>query len=306
MDDSLRKKICELCEGDVKFDVPMKDYTSMRVGGVADCLAFPPSVSHLAVLIKFLGERGLPFIPGGNWTNLIVREGGFRGVLVGLGRINNVRLLREGDGFGLHAEAGASLGRLIGEAAQAGMTGLEFLAGIPGSVGGAVKMNAGAWGREIKDVLSEVSIMDVEGRIRDVTARELPFRYRSLQLNDKEIIVGAKFLLSIGERREIEARIEEILARRRSRHPLEYPSAGSIFKNPAGMTAGKLIEEAGLKGVEVGGARVSEKHANFIVNTGSASASDVVELIELVRREVEKKHGITLETEVVIVGEGAP
>ncbi|MCX7982480.1 MAG: UDP-N-acetylmuramate dehydrogenase [Syntrophales bacterium] len=306
METELKKKISSLCEGDVKFDVPMRDYTSMKVGGRVECLAFPPSVQHVSALVRFLCDRGIPFVPTGNGTNLIVREGGFRGVLLGLGRLKNISLLPVEEGMGFYAEAGASLREIINLAVERQMTGIEFLAGIPGSVGGAVRMNAGAWGREIKDVLKDVSIANADGEIKCFPAETLPFRYRSLELKPSEVIVGAVFLLAPGEREKIEACIEEIWRKRRMRHPLDYPSAGSIFKNPPGKSAGRLIEETGLKGLEIGGARVSEKHANFIVNTGSASASDVVELINVIKREVKKKHGITLETEVVIIGENGP
>jgi len=305
METELKKRINDLCEGNVAFDVPMSKHTSMRVGGPADCLAFPPSVRHLALLVKFLSERGIPFFPGGNWSNVIVRDGGFRGVLIGLNRLQGIRPLPEREGRGFYVEAGVSLKKLVHLTAEEGMTGLEFAAGIPGSVGGAIKMNAGAWGKEMKDVLGAVTLIDGRGRSIEVPAREMPFSYRALRLKDSEVIAQASFVLAPGEREQIFRRIGEILQERKARHPLEYPSAGSIFKNPLSRPAGRLIEEAGLKGRQVGGARVSEKHANFIVNTGTATASDVIKLINIVRREVEKTHGISLETEVVIIGEGA-
>lgn len=306
MEPDLKKEISALCEGDVKFDVPMREYTSMRVGGVADCLAFPPSVNQLAALVRHLSRRGVPFVPGGNWTNLIVRDAGFRGVLIGMGRLKHIKLFKLQEGTGFYVEAGASLEEIVNLAEEHAMAGLEFCAGIPGSVGGAIKMNAGAWGREMKDVLQEVTIVNKEGEIKSVPASHLPFRYRSLDLKDSEIIAGASFLLSRGDKEQISAHIREILGKRKARHPLEYPSAGSVFKNPVGRSAGRLIEEAGLKGRQIGGARVSEKHANFIVNTGLASASDVIRLINLVKEEVKKQHGISLETEVIIIGEATP
>jgi len=304
MDEEIKKKIFELCEGRVEFHVPMKEHTSMKVGGKADCLAFPPSVLHLARLVSFLSEEGIPYLPGGNWTNVIVRDGGVRDVLISLAGLRELRWLeRRGDHSSLYAEAGVPLRQLVHTALQQEMEGLEFCVGIPGSVGGAIKMNAGAWGREMKDVLERVWIMDERGQTREMITGDLSFRYRSLEISPSEIIVGASFRLIKGIRKEIEKRLEEMGRKRKERHPLEYPSAGSIFKNPALAPAGRLIEEAGLKGKQIGGARISEKHGNFIVNTGQATATDVIKLIDLIKMKVKEHHGVTLETEVAIIGE---
>jgi UDP-N-acetylmuramate dehydrogenase len=208
-----------------------------------------------------------------------------------------------GDRF-LKAEAGASLSDLVNLSAEEGLTGLEFCAGIPGSVGGAVIMNAGAYGREIKDALAELTLMDNRGTERTWTCEQLQFEYRHFVLPEKNaVLLDATFRLSRSNRELVKERIAEIRRVRKEKHPLEFRSAGSVFKNPPGQPAGKIIDELGLKGLQVGGAKVSEKHGNFIVNTGDATASDILELIRMIQDAVLRGKGITLEAEVITIGE---
>jgi len=202
----------------------------------------------------------------------------------------------------MHAQAGVSLFSLVDFTIRESLAGMEFCAGIPGSVGGGVKMNAGAWGREMKDVVALISILDAEGRMHDIVRETLLFEYRNLNLPDGAIITSAGFNLVRGDRGAIWERVSEITVARRERHPLAQRSAGSVFKNPPGCPAGKMIEETGLKGLKVGGAEISEKHGNFIVNTGGAKASDIIALIDTVKKRILDTRGILLEPELKIIG----
>ncbi|MBN2283046.1 MAG: UDP-N-acetylmuramate dehydrogenase [Deltaproteobacteria bacterium] len=301
---SVKQTIEEILPGRVLFNEPMERHTSMGVGGKTDALAFPADREELGKMLRFLGSRGVSFLPVGNCTNLIVREGGYQGVLISLRKFDGLRLQGAGnDHQYLHAESGVPLLRLVSFCLDHSLEGMEFCAGIPGSAGGAVRMNAGAWGTEMKDVVHSVFLLDGDGTEHEVARRDLDFQYRNLDIPDGMIVTAAVFILRRGRRDEIASRISEILMQRKSKHPVQYESAGSIFKNQAGRPAGKLIEEAGLKGRRVGNAMVSEKHANFIVNIGGARAKDVTSLIELVRDEVFRKTQVLLEPEVRVVGD---
>jgi UDP-N-acetylmuramate dehydrogenase len=296
----LRKKV----SGEIHFDEPADRHTSIGVGGRIDALVFPKDVSEVAETIAFLRMRRIPFLPVGNWTNLIVRSGGYRGVLISLTGLNGLEIrVNENGNVHVEAEAGVALAELVTLSMHDGLTGMEFCAGIPGSVGGAVRMNAGAYGSEIKDVIVTVRLLDMTERIRTVTRDSLIFAYRSLDLPVETIIIGATFRLKRGEKEKIAGKIREILSLRREKHPLEFRNAGSIFKNPQAMPAGRLIETAGLKGLRIGDAEVSEKHGNFIVNRGQATAAEVIGLIDLVQKRVFEATGYFLETEVRIIGE---
>lgn len=289
--------------GEVLFDEPLARYTSMGVGGKADALAFPAGEEALGRTVALCRERGIDWFPTGNWTNMIVADAGYRGVVVALRNLRQVRLDRDAEEQArIEAGAGAPLSELVALAAREGLTGLEFGAGIPGSVGGAVRMNAGAFGREMKDVVETIRLLDENGRFRDVVRADLAFAYRNLDLPPGSVVTSARFLLQEGNGEAVRRRIVEIMALRRQKHPLEHRSAGSIFKNPREIPAGRLIEEVGLKGTRIGDAQVSEKHGNFIVNLGKARAADVLSLIDLVRERVREKTGVSLETEVRIVG----
>jgi len=303
-DETLREKLKERCSGTVLFDEPARLHASLGVGGRIDALVFPETIDELSGIVDFIRQHALPFLPVGNWTNLIVRDGGFRGVVVSLSRLRKLFVSHQADGTALAtAEAGCSLAEMVGTAAKESLSGAEFCAGIPGSVGGAIRMNAGAYGGEIKDIVKDVSIIDSTGKRKTTTRMELNFTYRNLDLPTDSMIIAGTFLLHRGSRQEITAKMNDIIKKRKDKHPLDLPNAGSIFKNTPDCPAGRLIEESGLKGLRIGDAQISEKHANFIVNRGRASSSEILELIDLTVKSVFKKTGRTLETEVKVVGE---
>jgi UDP-N-acetylmuramate dehydrogenase len=290
--------------GDVLLNEPLAKHTSMGVGGKADAMVCPKCIDDLQRIVTLLSDRGIRYLPVGNWTNLIVRDRGFRGVIISLKGLKKMRLIdMEAGTPGIYSEAGISLSEFVDFAAKSSLSGMEFCAGIPGSVGGAVRMNAGAFGKEIKDILGKVSVLNHDGSIVSMHRQDLQFTYRNLDLSEGVILVSATFLLEKGIENEVRMKIREIMDLRKAKHPLADRSAGSIFKNPKGIPAGRIIEELGLKGTTVGGAKISEKHGNFIVNTGNAKADDILALIDLVQKQVFKERGIKLETEVKIVGE---
>lgn len=299
-----RRELRERMTGRILFDEPAEGHTSLGVGGTIDALCFPQSEDELAGVVAFLGARRVPFLAVGNWTNLIVLSGGYRGALIATTDLRSLTVRHEADGgVRLDAQAGAPLADLVNLSLCEALTGMEFCAGIPGSVGGAVRMNAGAYGGEIKDVCRSVRLIDPQGGTRSVSRADLVFSYRNLDLPAESIIIGAAFSLRRGEGGAIARRIQEIIALRRERHPLEFRNAGSIFKNPREVPAGKLIEAAGLKGMRIGDAQVSEKHGNFIVNRGRATAEELLGLIEIVQKRVYEQTGHALEREVKIIGE---
>ncbi len=301
----LRTKLQELASETVLFDSPLSQYTSFGMGGPADAVVFLRTAEEAGRIVSFLTAEGVPFIPLGNGTNLIVRDGGYRGVVLCLRKLIRLEVREGGTGKYFHAEAGVSLAELASRSLCEGLGGLEFCTGIPGSVGGAVRMNAGAYGREMKDVVTAVTFLTKAGAREKQKREELMFNYRHLAVPVDFIILAADFSLLPAEREEIRTRIENNLGRRRARHPLQHRNAGSIFKNPAGLPAGRLVEELGLKGLQVGEAKISEQHGNFIVNLGRARAADVLSLIDLVREKAWQERGIVLETEVHIIGEEA-
>jgi len=299
-----KRKLTELATGKVLFDECMDRHTSIGVGGRADALVFPESVAELGRIVAFLRAEGISLFFVGNGTNLIVRDNGFRGVIVSTKGLRAVRVEgREEGRAAILAEAGASLAEVVALTARETLTGMEFCAGIPGSVGGGIRMNAGAYGSELKDVIESVDLLNGEGNIKSCKREALQFQYRDLALPEGACVAGGVFVLARGNRDAVEGRIREILRTRSGKHPLQYRNAGSIFKNPKGVPAGKIIDEAGLKGVRIGGAQVSELHGNFIVNLGSATARDIIGLIELVQQKVLETKGIALEPEVKIIGE---
>jgi len=290
--------------GEILFAEPAGRHTSISVGGPVDALLFPEDEAELRAVVGFLREARIPFLPVGNWTNLIVRDGGYRGALVSLARIAGLSCRDAGEGgLLLLAGAGCPLAELVNRAIREAAAGMEFCAGIPGSVGGAVRMNAGAYGGEIGHVVESVRLLDASGEIRDTPREGLRFSYRNLDLPAESTIISAAFRLRRGEREKIAGRVRELIGMRREKHPLAYPNAGSIFKNPRDCPAGRLIEAAGLKGRRIGDAQVSEKHGNFIVNRGAATATDLLRLIALIQERVLEKSGHALETEVKIIGE---
>ncbi len=301
-DDRFRRELQAAFSGKILRDEPMERHTSMRVGGRADVLAIPEDLGSLLTILGFLRASGVPFLPVGKGSNLIVRDGGYRGVLVSLQGLDGVEISSADEKTVIKAQAGVPLTEIITLTLSRSLAGMEFCAGIPGTVGGALRMNAGAFGREMKDVTVAMSVINGTGSVQRVPAGELHFSYRRLDMAESYIVVSGEFELSPGNRDEIAKRVREIIEWRGKRHPLFAPSAGSIFKNPLEEPAGRLIEQAGLKGRRVGNAAVSELHGNFIINTGKAAAKDVIDLIELVRKEVLDRTGIVLETEVKIIG----
>ncbi|MBM4332794.1 MAG: UDP-N-acetylmuramate dehydrogenase [Deltaproteobacteria bacterium] len=294
-----------MIKGEVRYSVPMSDYTSFRVGGQVDCLVYPADVPDLQNILSWGNQQGVrPFILG-NGTNLLVRDGGIRGMAISLSR--GFRQIEEA-GRGpeetlIFAAAGGPLGNLVDFSSEKGLTGLEFAAGIPGTVGGAIYMNAGAFRGEMKEVLHSVKLMDSAGQVSEKESKALKFSYRAMELGKGEIILGGQFQLKEGNGQQIQAKIEENIRRRKAKQPWDLPSAGSVFKNPDGGPAGRFIEEAGLKGCRIGDAQVSEKHANFIVNRGKAKAKDILTLVEKVREKVFQEKGVWLKLEIQVVGE---
>lgn len=289
-----------LIKGRVLFDAPMRRFTSMKVGGSADCLFFPKDVDELRKVIRFARRKKIPFLILGKGTNLVVRDKGVRGWVINLTQgMEKIKI----DGEVVEAEAGLSLQRLVQSSIQKGLTGLEPFSGIPGTVGGGLAMNAGAWGAELKDVLLSMTLMKEDGEIVERPRSKLRFSYRGLVLPPSWIILKGRFQLKKGKKEEIFERVKSYSEMRKRRQPLDYPSAGSIFKNPKEGPAGKWIEEAGLKGFRIGKAMVSERHANFIINLGKAKAEEVIRLMEFVEKKIYEEKGISLEREVKVVGE---
>jgi len=300
----IQEALGDIVAGKILYDEPMSRYASLCVGGNAGALVFVESEKELIQIVRRLKERKINFIPVGNLTNIIVRDGGYRGAILlmkGLREINCTST-PEGD-YCIWAQSGATLSMLVSFAAAKALTGLEFCAGIPGSVGGAVWMNAGAYGKEIKDIIQTISLLTAYGEKKTLRREEISFGYRSSGLPPESIILNAQFKLEKGQIEQIKGKISEIIKWRQEKHPLNFPNAGSIFKNLPGQPAGRLIEEMGLKGTSYNDAEVSPKHANFIVNKGNATASDVLALIAVIQTKAKKEKGINLETEVVIVGE---
>lgn len=296
LDEKVRERLPDL---DWVCGEPMAKHTSFRIGGPARRMAFPASAEQIVLLMSLARECGVePFLLG-NGTNLLVSDEGLDTVVIDTSaRFTHIALTGEGE---LTADAGVPLSRLALFAWKNGLTGLEFAHGIPGTLGGGVVMNAGAYGGEMKDVIAGVTVLYPDG-VRTLTPAELDFSYRHSVFSGGEgIVLGARLRLQKGDPAAIKAKMDDLMARRRASQPLELPSAGSTFKRPAGYFAGPLIEGCGLKGARVGGAEVSPKHAGFIVNTGGATCADVLALIETVQRTVYDAHGVHLEPEVKLV-----
>ena len=284
--------------GVVRFNAPLREYTSFHIGGPADVLVEPADVEDVVQLTKQTHEQKLPiFVLGG--TNLLVRDKGIRGVVVNLGKL---RAIKEEPGSVLYAEGGVGMPTLIGHAIRRSLAGLEWAAGIPGTVAGCVVMNAGTRLGEMKDSVKAVRIVSPKGALMDCSAEAIEFGYRRATL-PLGVVVGVWLQLRSGVRADIEKVVKDYLHYRRDTQPLTLPSAGCVFKNPLNDSAGRVVEATGFKGTSVGDAQVSMKHANFIVNQGQASASDVLSLIKKIRTGIMRKMGIKLELELKIVGE---
>ena len=280
---------------------PMKNHTTFRIGGPADALALPKTPEEVAEVVRFCHEHAQPYYVLGNGSNLLVSDEGYRGIVLQLYRnFNDIQV----NGEMITVQSGAMLAAVARTAYQNGLTGLEFASGIPGTIGGAVVMNAGAYGGEMKHVLREVTVLTKEGEVLAIPAKALELGYRTSVIpKNGWIVLGAVLQLKKGDPEQILARMEELKEQRITKQPLDLPSAGSTFKRPEGYFAGKLIMDAGLRGFTVGGAQVSEKHCGFVVNRGNATAADVWELICEVRRRVKEMTGVELEPEVKLLGD---
>ncbi|NSG81787.1 UDP-N-acetylmuramate dehydrogenase [Blautia schinkii] len=302
LNQEIKKIFCDLLGEDRVFtDEPMKQHTTFKIGGPADYFLVPESGEEAGEIIKICKQTDIPYFILGNGSNLLVGDGGYRGVVIQIYR--NMSAVTT-EGTIITAQAGALLSSVAAVAKNASLTGFEFAGGIPGTVGGAAVMNAGAYGGEMKDVLVEVTVMDADGNIFTIPAEKLELGYRtSIIKKAGYIVLEAKIRLEEGNQEAIRERMKELTIQRTTKQPLEFPSAGSTFKRPEGYFAGKLVMDSGLRGYQVGGARVSEKHCGFVINAGGATAKDVRTLMENVRDIVYKKYGVTLEPEVKFLGE---
>lgn len=302
MKQEFKHRLEEILDKDQLFwDEPMKNHTTFRIGGPADCLAVPHTIDEAEKVIRSCRQEGVPCFIMGNGSNLLVSDQGFRGVVV---QLYKEFAGIETEGTLIRAQAGASLARIAAEALRNGLEGFEFAAGIPGTLGGACIMNAGAYGGEMKDVLREVTVLTLEGERKIFHREELDMGYRTSRASrEGAVVLEAVLQLQKGEERRIREKMEDLKERRISKQPLEYPSAGSTFKRPEGYFAGKLIQDAGLRGFRVGDAMVSEKHCGFVINCGNATAADVAELIRQIQEKVKETSGVTLEPEVRRLGE---
>ncbi len=286
-------------EYEIKLDFTMSELSSFRVGGVASIVIYPMTVSSLKQLLRFLTSRNISFRVIGNGTNLIPMDDGFDGVLIITKKICELCI----EGERVYAGCGVGLSKIANVVADISLSGMENLYGIPATVGGAVYMNAGAYGSQISDVLASAECYDLKkNEIITFDNEEMLFSYRHSRCKDEKLVIlSATFQLSFGEENEIKSRMKEVMTKRKNSQPLEYPNAGSIFKRPANNFAGKLIEDAGLKGLRVGGAEVSVKHAGFIVNRGGATSRDILSLINIIKAKVFEMSGVMLQCEVELL-----
>lgn len=285
--------------GEIRAGEPMSRHTSLKVGGPADWFVTPADQEDLKGLLKICRENGIPWLVLGGGFNMLVRDGGIRGVVVSLGAMRGIGLL---PGNRCRAEAGVMNQQLVKMLESEGLAGLEMLCGIPGTIGGALAMNAGCSGQAIMERTESITTL-LEGELREKRSCELEYGYRYLRLEEGEVIVGATFQLASDDPAAIAGRVRDYLERRRTSQQVGYPNAGSFFKNPEGMSAWSLVDAAGLRGASIGGAQVSEVHSNFIVNRGTATAGDIIALAALVKKRVKEVTGVSLEEEVRIVGE---
>ena len=289
-----------LPQDQIRKEEPMSRHTTFRVGGAAEYFV-TPSIEQVSDVVALCRRFELPLTVIGNGSNLLVSDAGLRGVVLEFGKAaSGIRLL---DGEDLAVKAGTLLSETAAFAEKNGLSGMEFAAGIPGTVGGAVVMNAGAYGGEMKDILSGVRVLTKQGEIKVRPADELDLSYRhSRMMDEEELVLEARLNLTQGSGVVIRAKMEELRKKRIEKQPLEYPSAGSTFKRPEGYFAGKLIEEAGLRGFRIGDAQVSEKHCGFVINRGAASAAQIMELMQHVQERVKESSGVDLEPEVRLLG----
>lgn len=284
----------------IKTNEPLKNYTMTKLGGSADVLVLPETEEQALRVVRYALEQNVPILMLGNGSNMVVRDGGVRGIVLHFSELNKVTIT----GTTVVAEAGVLIKEVSKLVAAQSLTGFEFACGIPGSIGGAMAMNAGAYGGEMKDIIVSCKVISKDGELMELTKEQLDLGYRkSIIAKEGYYVLSATYELAVGNQEEIDAKIADLTFQRESKQPLEYPSAGSVFKRPPGMFAGKLIQDSDLQGKGVGGAEVSTKHAGFIVNKNNATATDYIETIKMVQRVVKEKFDVELEREVKIVGE---
>lgn len=285
---------------DICLQEPMQRHTTFRIGGPADCFVQIENKEQLIRLQRYLKQLGMPFFMLGNGSNLLVSDKGYRGIVLQIGqKMSKIEV----DGNVITAQAGAAMSQVARAALEHGLTGLEFASGIPGTIGGGVVMNAGAYDGELSGVVTQVNVVNSEGECMELENDSMEFGYRTSIIRNNSFTVTEVILkLEEGDREQIRAKMEDLAARRREKQPLEYPSAGSTFKRPRGNFAGKLIMDAGLRGFQIGGAKVSEKHCGFIVNTGNATAEDVRNVISEVQKQVKERFHVDLEPEILFLG----
>lgn len=296
------KELCSVAgEENVAVDEQMSRHTTFRIGGPADYFVTPSKEAEIEAVIRVCRQYNIPFYIIGNGSNLLVGDKGYRGAVIQIFKKMYSIEVKENQ---ICAQAGALLSKIAAKALKAGLTGFEFASGIPGTLGGALVMNAGAYGGEMKQVLKSARVLDIQGNIFTLSAEQMEFGYRtSIFAKKGYIVLSAVIELRSGDKEAIREKMEELRERRVTKQPLEYGSAGSTFKRPEGYFAGKLIEDAGLRGFRIGDAQVSEKHCGFVINRGNATAAEVIELMEQVVRRVEKNSGVHLEPEVKRIGE---
>ena len=285
---------------DIKINESLSSFVNFKVGGPADILLIPKNKKQVIKSIEVCKLKNIPYYVIGNGSNLLIRDGGFRGVVLSLKAVDNITI----SGEVITAECGAMLRDLSNAAVKNSLTGAEFSCGIPGTIGGAIHMNAGAYNGEMSQIVESAEVINDKGEIVTLSNEELDFGYRSsIVMKKGYIVLSTKFKLVKGEVKSIKDLVNDLTNKRESKQPLEYPSAGSTFKRPEGYFAGKLIEDAGLKGFTLGGAAVSDKHSGFVINKGTATAKDITDLIKYIQDEVKKKFDVELHTEVRIIGE---
>ena len=305
MQNNAFKELSKNIKGKILFRVPLSRYTSLRVGGPADIMIYPSGVMELQKVICFSQTQAIPYFVIGRGSNLLIKDGGLKGIAIRLSLgFKRIKLFnRSRNHTSVLVEAGVSLNRLLKFCIGRGLSGLEFLSGIPGSIGGALAMNSGAQGRQMKDVTESLALITPQAEVTEKSKEHLNFEYRKLHLPTGTIILKAQILMKHRSKKIILSEVEKIKKWRRQTQPLNLPSAGSVFKNPIGKSAGQLIEQTGLKGFRVGKAEISEKHANFIVNLGGATAKDILSIMGIIQNRVYQKTGIRLEPEIKIAGE---
>lgn len=301
IDENVRKHLKQINNlGEIYFDEPLKKHTSFQVGGPADIMVSPETPEAFAAVLKYLYQENVPYYIIGNGTNLLVGDGGFRGIIVATRKLNHIAI----DGCIITAYAGASLGDVAKAAQEAGLTGMEFASGIPGSIGGGATMNAGAYDGEMKNIVDSLEIISETGELKKLTVDECDYGYRKSIIQKKPwYIVKVVLKLNHGDPQAIQAKMDDFNQRRSDKQPLEFPSAGSTFRRPPGYFAGKLIQDAGFRGYKHGGAQVSDKHTGFIINRDNATAQDIRELIAEIQEKIKEDAGVEMRTEVIFLGE---